>query len=189
MSRLAGMWPLLAYVVLVLALFVRFEDPERRRPAMHLEATAEDVRWVRRQHRVFYALLLAAPFEWWWRGRPAVSSQLAGVALFLTGVVGYRLAGGALGDQLSPLIAPRLPERLIDSGPYRRLRHPMYLAELGMALGAPLTLGAWASLIVTAAFTAIIVRRIALEERVLRERVPGYAAYAARTYRLIPYVY
>ena len=189
MGRLAAMWPLVVYVVLVLALFVRFEDPERRRRPMHVEATAEDVRWVRRQHRVFYALLFAAPLEWWWRGRPAAAMQLVGVALFLAGVIGYRVAGGALGDQLSPLIAPRPPERLVDSGPYRRLRHPMYLAELAMAVGAPLTLGSCATLVLSAAFTAIIVRRIGLEERLLRERVPGYTAYAARTYRLIPYVY
>jgi protein-S-isoprenylcysteine O-methyltransferase Ste14 len=189
MRPLAAMWPLLLYVVLLLALFVRFEDPERRRRPMHLEATSEDVVWVRRQHRVFYALLLAAPLEWWWRGRPAASTQLAGVALFLAGVVGYRVAGGALGDQLSPLIAPRVPEQLVDHGPYRRLRHPMYLAELAMALGAPLALGARATLILAAAFASIIVRRIGLEERLLRERVPGYTAYAARTYRLIPYVY
>lgn len=183
------MWPLLLYIGLVLALFVRFQDPERARRPMHLEATPDDVRWVRRQHRVFYALLLAAPLEWWWRGRPATAGQLAGAALFLAGVVGYRAAGGALGDQLSPLIAPRAPELLVDHGPYRRLRHPMYLAELGMALGAPLTLAARTTLTLTAAFTLIIVRRIDLEERVLRERVPGYTAYAARTYRLIPYVY
>jgi protein-S-isoprenylcysteine O-methyltransferase Ste14 len=183
------MWPLAVYLGLVLALFVRIGDPGRRPRAAHLVASAGDVRVVRRQHRVFYALLLAAPVEWWWRGRPAEWIQLLGAALFLAGVVGYRAAGGALGAQLSPLVAPSEPARLVDRGMYARLRHPMYLAELAMAAGAAGTLAARVSAVLALAFAAIVVRRIALEERLLRARLPEYAAYAARTYRMIPYVY
>jgi len=175
---------------LAVALFVRFEDPaRRRRDATGLVANATDVRLVRVQHRVFYTVLLAAPVEWWWRGRPAAWTQLLGAAVFLAGVVGYRVVGAALGDQLSPLVAPREPARLIDDGPYRRVRHPMYVAELTIATGAPLTLGARVSLLLALAFAAVVVYRMAVEERALRARIPEYAAYAARTYRLIPYVY
>ncbi len=138
---------------------------------------------------MFYALLLMVPLEWWWRQRPAGWAQLAGAATFLAGVVGYRMAGRALGDQLSPLLAPREPARLVAHGPYGLLRHPMYLAELAMAVGAPWTLAAKASAVLTLSFAGVLLRRITLEERVLRARVPEYAAYAARTYRLIPYVY
>jgi protein-S-isoprenylcysteine O-methyltransferase Ste14 len=183
------MWPLFAYVGLVLALFVRVQDPARRRHTTELVATAADVRLVRRQHRLFYALLLVAPIEWWWRGRASTWSQLAGAATFLAGVLGYRAAGGALGEQLSPLLAPREPARLIAAGPYGRLRHPMYLAELAIAIGAAWTLAAKASAVLALAFAAVLLHRMTLEERMLRARLPEYAAYAARTYRLIPYVY
>jgi protein-S-isoprenylcysteine O-methyltransferase Ste14 len=169
---------------------VRFEDPARRRHhATDLVASVTDVRLVRAQHRIFYALLLAAPVEWWWRGRPAAWGQLVGATVFLAGVAGYRVAGAVLGDQLSPLVAPREPARLIDDGPYRRVRHPMYVAELAMTVGAPWTLGAWVSVLLAVAFAALVPYRIAVEERALRARIPEYAAYAARTYRLIPYVY
>jgi protein-S-isoprenylcysteine O-methyltransferase Ste14 len=65
----------------------------------------------------------------------------------------------------------------------------MYLAELTMAAGAPWMLAAPTTAVLALAFAAVLVRRMALEERVLRARLPEYVAYAARTYRLIPYVY
>jgi hypothetical protein len=74
------MWPLVVYVGLVLALFVRFQEAGRTRRAAPVIASAADARLVRLQHRFFYALLLAAPLEWWWRGRPSAWSQVAGAA-------------------------------------------------------------------------------------------------------------
>lgn len=148
-----------------------------------------DVRLVRWQHRLFYALLIAVPLEWLVRGRPVGWWQFAGGVVLLAGVVGYRVAGGALGQQLSPLVAPREPARLVAEGLYGRLRHPMYLAELAMAVGAPWLLAARGSGVLAVAFALVVLRRIAIEEHALRLRLPEYAAYAARTYRLIPYVY
>ena len=176
-------------MVLLLALFVRFVDPDATRSPRHLVASAADLRLVRRYQRVFYVLVVLAPCEWWWRGRPAGWTQLAGAALMLAGVVGYRRAGGTLGEQLSPLVAPNDPPVLVAHGPYRRLRHPMYLAELALAFGAPLLLGARLTLLLAVLFASLVLHRIGVEERVLGERLPGYDAYAARTYRLLPYVY
>lgn len=144
---------------------------------------------VRRHHAVFYALLLGAPLEWWLRGKPGGWMQLAGAAMMFAGVAGYRRAGRALGDQLSPLVAPCEPAALIERGPYRRLRHPMYLAELAIAVGAPLALGAWLTLALSALFITLVFHRIAAEERYLAARFGGYSDYAARTNRLVPYVY
>ncbi len=95
-----------------------------------------------------------APCEWWLGGRPAGVGQLLGAGLACAGVVGYRRAGRMLGDHLSPLIAPAEPATLVERGPYRRVRHPMYLAELAMAFGVPLLLGARWTLVVSAALRA-----------------------------------
>jgi protein-S-isoprenylcysteine O-methyltransferase Ste14 len=168
---------------------VRFVDPEAARAPRHLVASPEDLRLVRRHHRVFYALLLAAPVEWWLRGRPSAWSQLGGAVVLLAGIVGYRRAGGALGEHLSPLVAPCEPAALVDRGPYRRLRHPMYLAELAIAFGVPWLLGARFTLLVSVLFTMLVIRRIDVEERLLGARLAEYGGYAARTYRLVPYVY
>jgi protein-S-isoprenylcysteine O-methyltransferase Ste14 len=188
-SRLIGFWPLAAYLVGVAALFVRFVDPAAERAPRHLVASEHDLALVRRHHAVFYGLLAAAPAEWWLRGRPAAWTQLVGALLLFAGVAGYRRAGRALGDQLGPLIAPAEPAVLIERGPYERLRHPMYRAEVAMAFGVPLLLRAHWTLVISIVFAVLVVRRIAVEERALAERLPDYPAYAARTSKLIPHVY
>jgi protein-S-isoprenylcysteine O-methyltransferase Ste14 len=65
----------------------------------------------------------------------------------------------------------------------------MYLAELALAFGAAGTLAAPVASALAVLFTGVIVRRIAHEERALVARLPEYRRYAARTYRLVPYVY
>lgn len=174
---------------MLLGLFVRFADPTTVREPVRLKADERDLRLVRVHHRLFYAILLAAPVEWVLRGRPGSLAQLVAAGLLLAGIIGYRRAGGALGMQLSPLLAPREPAALVDGGPYRAVRHPMYLAQLAMAVGATLLLGARAPLVLVGGLAVVLARRMGIEEGLLVERLPGYRAYAKRTYRLIPYVY
>lgn len=173
----------------MIALFVRVVDPDATRAPRQFVASEADLALVRRHHLLFYALVIAAPVEWWLRGAPAEPSQVLGVVLAAAGVVGYRRAGGMLGDQLGPLVAPVEPARLVDRGFYTGIRHPMYLAEIAMALGIPLELGGRFTLLLTAGFVLAVLHRIGIEERALAERLPDYAAYAARTARLIPHVY
>lgn len=81
-------------------------------------------------------------------------------------------------------------QSVVVTGPYAWVRHPMYSGSLVMMLGIPLALGsAWALFAVAALVASIIVRLLA-EERFLVSRLPGYAAYRARTKaRLIPYLW
>lgn len=114
---------------------------------------------------------------------------LAGGGLFACGLWGYRRAGTTLGPQLGPLVAPTEPAGLVVGGCYRRIRHPMYLAEVAMAVGAAVMLGRWVSTALAASFVAIVIHRIGKEEAALAARLPEYPAYARRTHRLIPHVY
>jgi protein-S-isoprenylcysteine O-methyltransferase Ste14 len=173
----------------VLALFVRFTDPGAARVHRELIASPADLRLVRGYHRLFYALLAVAPLEWWLRGRDAGWRVLAGAALFMLGLRGYRRAGAALGPQLGPLVAPPEPAVLVVGGPYARVRHPMYRAEIAMAAGAALMVGGPVAAALTIAFAALVVHRIGREEQALAERLPDYADYARRTARLVPHVY
>ena len=184
-----GFWPLAAYVAGLVALFVRFEDPAARREHRQLVASDADLAMVKRHHAVFYALLIAAPIEWLFRGRPAGVTQILGALLLGAGVAGYRHAGRALGARLGPLIAPTEPAMLVEGGPYGRVRHPMYLAELAMAFGVPGVLAACWTFFLSGVFGVLVIQRIGVEERALAERLPEYPAYAARTSRLIPHVY
>jgi protein-S-isoprenylcysteine O-methyltransferase Ste14 len=67
------------------------------------------------------------------------------------------------------------------------VRHPMYAAIIVVMLGLPLALGSWWALIPGGLLALLFVVRTALEDRMLREELPGYKAYTRRTrYRLIP---
>ena len=81
--------------------------------------------------------------------------------------------------------------KVIDTGPYRIVRHPGYTAIiLGLVLGSPLMLGSWWAFI-PAILTAIgLVVRTTLEDRVLQAELEGYREYAKRVpFRLVPYVW
>lgn len=81
-------------------------------------------------------------------------------------------------------------QKVISSGPYRIVRHPMYLGASVMLLFAPLALGSYFALPVFALFIPIIVLRLLNEEKVLRQELPGYADYCLRTrFRLVPSVW
>lgn len=81
--------------------------------------------------------------------------------------------------------------RVIDSGPYRYVRHPGYIGTiLGLVLGSPLMLGSWWAFVPAIATVLGLVIRTVLEDRMLMHELAGYEAYAKRVrYRLIPYLW
>lgn len=80
--------------------------------------------------------------------------------------------------------------RVIDTGPYAVVRHPLYLAGLILWGGVPLALGSFWSLIPVAVAAIVILVRTVLEDRTLREELEGYKEYSARVpYRLVPGVW
>jgi protein-S-isoprenylcysteine O-methyltransferase Ste14 len=81
-------------------------------------------------------------------------------------------------------------QKVISSGPYRIVRHPMYLGASVMFLFVPLALGSYFALPVFALLIPIIVFRLLNEEKVLRQELPGYSEYCLRTpFRLVPFVW
>ncbi len=80
--------------------------------------------------------------------------------------------------------------RVVSTGPYRFVRHPMYLgASLGF-IGAPLVLGSLWAFVPAGLAVVVFVLRTILEDRTLRRELPGYEEYAQHTrYRLLPGVW
>jgi protein-S-isoprenylcysteine O-methyltransferase Ste14 len=77
--------------------------------------------------------------------------------------------------------------RVIDSGPYAWVRHPMYSGTILFFAGMPLLLGSWWGLIMAPLFVVLFGFRARLEERAMVAGLPGYADYLTRVrYRLIP---
>ena len=80
--------------------------------------------------------------------------------------------------------------RVVTTGPYAYVRHPMYAGALGFLLGVPLLLGSWWGLAAALALVLVMGFRAVLEERALHAELEGYADYAARVrYRLVPYLW
>lgn len=81
-------------------------------------------------------------------------------------------------------------QRVIDTGLYGIVRHPMYTSTVLLYLAIPLVLGSWASFCVMLLYPAAIVFRIRNEEAVLTEGLPGYEEYKKQVkYRLIPMIW
>jgi protein-S-isoprenylcysteine O-methyltransferase Ste14 len=80
--------------------------------------------------------------------------------------------------------------KVISTGPYRFVRHPMYAGALLLFLGAPLWLGSWWGVVAGAAFSLLMAARAVLEERTLARELPGYDEYRQKVrYRLVPYLW
>ena len=81
-------------------------------------------------------------------------------------------------------------QRVVDTGPYAIVRHPMYAGALALVAGIPLALGSVVGLVTLVPFVAVIVARLLDEERFLSDRLRGYDAYCERTrYRLVPRIW
>ena len=81
---------------------------------------------------------------------------------------------------------PRANARMITTGPYAWVRHPMYLGLMVLALGLAVGWNTGMHWLSAAALVLILVVKARREERFMRARFPGYDAYASRTPRLVP---
>jgi len=81
-------------------------------------------------------------------------------------------------------------QKVITTGPYHMVRHPMYSAGLIISFATPLALGSYIAWPVFALLIPFYVFRLLNEEKVLRQELPGYSEYCARThFRLVPFVW
>lgn len=81
-------------------------------------------------------------------------------------------------------------QKVIATGPYALVRHPMYAGVLIMLAGIPLALDAWWSLVIIVIALPALAWRIVDEEQLLKRDLPGYAAYTQTVrYRLVPFLW
>ena len=81
-------------------------------------------------------------------------------------------------------------QRVIDTGPYAHVRHPMYAGAIWLFVGIPLALGSWWSLVLILAAVPVLLWRLFNEEKILQRDLPGYTEYMHRVRsRLVPFVW
>lgn len=93
-------------------------------------------------------------------------------------------------EYLSRTIEVQEGQKVIDTGLYGVVRHPMYMSTLFLFLAMPLVLGSVISFAVMLIYIPIIVMRIRNEEKVLAKGLPGYEEYMRKVkYRIIPFIW
>jgi len=81
-------------------------------------------------------------------------------------------------------------QKVVDTGPYAYVRHPMYAGAVWLFVGIPLALGTWWTIVLLVPVLPILLWRLLDEERILRRDLSGYNDYMQRvSYRLVPYVW
>jgi protein-S-isoprenylcysteine O-methyltransferase Ste14 len=170
LSQILGM----IFLLLQVALFLVRRLPEKRAPGVVPNAVAVVGANIS-------ALFLLLPRE-----QGSVALSLASAVLISLGTAGAIIVVSWLRGAFAILPQAR---KLVTRGPYAYLRHPLYLCEIVATLGLSLQFMQPLATLVLLAVAALQFARMHYEEQVLRNAFPDYAAYCARTARLIPGVY
>jgi protein-S-isoprenylcysteine O-methyltransferase Ste14 len=108
--------------------------------------------------------------------------MFAGSCLLLAGLV-------RLGSNLTPLPYPKKHATLVQTGPYRLVRHPMYSGGIVLAYGWALVVSGWLTLIYATVLLIFLDTKSAREEQWLIDKFPDYPDYQRRVRKLIPFIY
>jgi protein-S-isoprenylcysteine O-methyltransferase Ste14 len=107
-------------------------------------------------------------------------------------LIAYALYAEVLRENtyLSRTVEVQEDQKVIDTGLYDIVRHPMYMVTLLLFLSMPLVLGSIVSFVIMLFYLPIIIKRLRNEEKVLEEGLPGYKEYEKKVkYHLIPFIW
>lgn len=145
--------------------------------------------WVALQGVAIMAAGLAGLAGPAWSGSARLATSAVGIAGIGAGVALAAAAARVLGAALTPLPKPNAEARLVRTGPFRLVRHPIYGAVVIVAFGWGLVTASPAALLVALGILGFFDLKSRREEAWLVERFPEYPAYRAATHRLLPWVY
>lgn len=177
---------------MIIAGFVMLaKNPELLRKRLNAkEEEKEQKLVVALSGQIFIAVFLVAGFNWRYRWimLPDWAVWVA-AGLFL---IGYLLYAEVLRENtyLSRTIEVQENQKVIDTGLYGIVRHPMYMATIVMFLAMPLVLASPISFVIMLLYLPLISKRIKNEESVLEEGLEGYKEYKSRVkYKVIPFIW
>ncbi len=195
----AGWAYLIIFFVAVLRLvsFLARHDPALLAERMKMRVQKDQPLW----DKIFLLVMGVGWFAWLplmaldavrfrWSVVP-VWLQCLGAALML---LSFWMIGRVLRENtfLAPVVRIQAERghKVISTGPYATIRHPLYAALLIFLPANALLLGSWYGLAASAVLLAGLVFRTAMEDRELHRNLPGYDEYSARVhYRLVPFVW
>src|SRR5262245_25736576 len=190
-----GAWVLTALMGfggLVITLWLWKRSPSLFRERMGSPVQRNQKPW----DRVFLVLFIAAFLAWLpLMGWDAARTHFAAVPVWLQALGGVGTGLYMLGAWwtfranafAAPVVKIQESQKVIDTGPYAIVRHPMYASAVLLFIGIPLLLSSWLGLAFSAFFILGIAWRATQEERTLRAELSGYDDYLKRVrYRLLP---
>lgn len=189
-----GAWRLMAILFIPMfcaGVVMMIKNPELLKKRLNAkEKQMEQSQVVKLSGLMFIAgfVLAGLDFRFGWVILPTWISWAA-VAVFL---LSYLIYAEVLRENtfLSRTIEIQENQKVIDTGLYGIVRHPMYGATILLFLSMPLVLGSIVALPVFLAYPAIIAKRIRNEEMVLEEGLTGYREYKKKVrYKVIPYIW
>jgi protein-S-isoprenylcysteine O-methyltransferase Ste14 len=145
--------------------------------------------WVVGQFVLMGAIVLSPLVAPGWPDEAITPLRVVALVLLAAGVLVVWWAARTMGRSLTAFPEPAAGAELVESGPFARVRHPVYAGALLVFLGISLATGPLA-LALTGALAGLWVGKMRAEEARLRRRFPGYDAYAERVRRrLVPGVW
>ena len=172
-------------------LFMMWKNPDLLRKRLDAREEQDEQKTViRLSGLMFLAAFVIAGlnFRFGWIPLPITVSYAAAVVFLLA----YALYAEVLRENvyLSRTVEVQTGQKVIDTGLYGIVRHPMYMSTLVLFLSMPLVLGSVISFAVMLFYIPIIAKRIRNEEKVLEEGLKGYRDYKNRVrYKVIPYIW
>ena len=182
---------LLFIPMFIAGIILMIKNPELLRKRLNAKEQENEQKWV----LLFSGLMFIAGFiiaglnyRYRWIEMPNVVTIISSI-LF---IIAYILYAEVLRENtyLSRTIEVQENQKVIDTGLYGIVRHPMYAATILLFLSIPLVLGSIISFIIFLFYPIIIGRRIKNEEKVLEEGLKGYTEYKKKVkYKVIPFVW
>lgn len=177
--------------ILVLGIVMLIHSPALLRKRLEGKEKEKQQRWVVALSGVMFVasfVVAGFNFRFAWATLPDWVTWI-GVAIFL---LSYVLYAEVMRENayLSRTIEIQQGQRVIDTGLYSIVRHPMYSATILMFLSIPLILSSIISFVIMLVYIPIIAIRIKNEERILEDGLRGYKEYKQRVkYKIIPFVW
>ena len=192
--RFRNAWILMGILFIPMAaagIVMMLRSPELLRKRLNMQETEQEQKTVIALSGAMFAAAFVTAglnFRFGWFVLPDAVVYIA-AGFFLAG---YLLFAEVLRENayLSRTVEVQQEQKVIDTGLYGIVRHPMYMVTVVLFLAMPLVLGSVISFVIMLGYLPVIIKRIRNEERVLEAGLAGYGRYMKKVrYRLIPFVW
>jgi len=182
---------LLFIPMLILGIVLLIKSPdllEKRISAKENENTQKSVVAISGLMFIIGFIVAGLDFRFGWSNVPVWCVSFASVVL----IVSYLLYAEVMRENayLSRTVEVQENQKVVDTGLYGIVRHPMYSVTIWLFISIPVVLGSWYSLICFLPYIALIAVRINNEEKVLEAELEGYSEYKKKVkYRILPFIW